>query len=239
MSGHSKWSTIKRAKAVTDARRSAVFTKLAKAVMVAARLGGADPSMNFRLRLAIQKAREGNMPNDNIDRAIKKGAGGGEGVTLQECVYEGIGHDGVGIIVQVLTDNRNRATSEVKNILVKNGATFGATNSVLWQFDHKGVIRIAKESHASLPESQQLALIDAGAEDIKEEPEGWTVICPKESLQHVIDAAAKNNIPCASQGLEYVPKNLVPTTHAGQIQKCLEELESHDDIESVYTNADF
>lgn len=240
MSGHSKWSTIKRAKAITDTRRSAAFTKLAKAITVAARHGGPDPDMNFRLRLAIQKAREGNMPNDNVDRAIKKGAGTGDGVTLQECVYEGFGPDGVGIVVEALTDNRNRTTAEIRNILTKHGGSLAAANSVLWQFEHKGVIRVASTTLANKNADElELALIDAGAEDFKIETEGWTIITPKEALQKVGEYLHTQNIASDSQGLEYVPKNLAATTHAAQLHTCLEELENHDDVNNVFTNADF
>ena len=167
MGGHSHWSTIKRQKGASDAKRGQLFTKLSREVTVAAREGGGDPAMNARLRLAVDKAREGNMPMDTIKRAIERGSGGGEGNALQEITFEGYGPGGVAILVQTLTDNRNRTVSELRTTLARNGATLGEAGSVGWQFENKGLIVLSTDG--ADPEEIGLQAIDAGAEDVRVE----------------------------------------------------------------------
>lgn len=239
MSGHSKWSTIKRQKAVTDARKAAVFTKLAKAITLAAREGGTDPETNFRLRLAMQKGRDANMPNDNIDRAIKRGAGEGEGVELSEVLYEAYGPGGIGILIEGVTDNKNRTAAEMKHLLTRSGGSLATANSVAWQFDQKGVVRISKDALQRIDDTEafQLKLIDAGAEDVEDETEGWTITTPKESFSNIMDVIAERSMTPESQGLEYIPQNLVPTENKKSIETIIGQLEEHDDVTSVYTNA--
>ena len=164
MSGHSKWSQIKRQKGVNDAKRGQVFTRLGREIAMAARESGGDPDANFRLRLAVQRARESNMPADNIDRAIKRGIGGGESGDLDEIVYEGYGPGGGAVIVQVMTDNRNRTVGEVRNVFTKNGGNLGESGSVAWQFEDRGVITVAVNGHDI--EELELLAIDAGAVDV-------------------------------------------------------------------------
>ena len=238
MSGHSKWSTIKRQKGITDARRSAVFTKHAKLITVAARIGGADTDTNFKLRLAIQKAREANMPNDNIDRAIQKGAGGSDGAQLESIMYEGYGPHGSALIIEGVTDNKNRTTGEFRNILSKAGGSLASQNSVAWQFTQKGVVRIASATlEGRNTDELQLALVDAGADDVIEETEGWTILCAREQFANMLAAIHKLGIPIASQGLEYIPNSTVDPVDRASLEKLIETLEEHDDVENVYTNA--
>lgn len=238
MSGHSKWSTIKRQKAITDNRRSAVFTKHAKLITVAARIGGADTDTNFRLRLAIQKAREANMPNDNIERAIQKGAGSSGDTQLESVMYEGYGPHGSALIIEGVTDNKNRTTGELRNILSKAGGSLASTNSVAWQFTQKGVARISSDALAGRNSDEiQLAIVDAGADDVIEEPEGWTILCPREQFAKVLAAINHLKMPVASQGLEYIPNATVDPVDRAATEKLIETLEDHDDIENVYTNA--
>ena len=239
MSGHSKWSQIKRQKAVTDNRRAAVFTKLAKAITVAARAGGGDIDSNFKLRLAVQKGREANMPNENIDRAIKKGTGEDKDHELFEVIYEGYGPDGIAVLIEAVTDNKNRTTAEIRSMLTKSGGSLASTNSVAWQFEYKGILRISSDS---LPKKQhdefELELIDAGADDVQEEPEGWTVTAPKESFAKVVDVVRAHTITMDSQALEYIAKTPVAPVHPNAVQTLMEQLEEHEDIDNVYTNAE-
>jgi len=240
MSGHSKWSTIKRQKAVTDSRRAAVFTKLAKAITLAAREGGKDPETNFKLRLAMQKARGANMPNDNIDRAIKRGAGEGEDTQLFEVLYEAYGPGGAGLLIEGVTDNKNRTAAEMKHLLTKFNGSLATANSVAWQFDYKGIIRISNEQLKNIPDKDalQLKLIDGGAEDVDEQNEGWTITTSRDSLSSVVDIVSKHGIVPDSQQLEYIPQNLSPVDNPKPIESIIEELEEHDDVSNVYTNAD-
>ena len=239
MSGHSKWSQIKRQKAVTDNRRAAVFTKLAKAIAVAARAGGGDAETNFRLRLAVQKGREANMPNDNIDRAIKRGTGEDKEHELHEVLYEGYGPDGIAVLIETVTDSKNRTTAELRSTLTKAGGSLASTNSVAWQFDYTGVIRISADALPKTGRDEfQLTLIDAGADDVAEEPEGWTIISSKDVFARVLDVVRSNNITPESQALEYIAKTPVVPANPTAVQALIDELEEHDDITTVYTNAE-
>ncbi|MFA6042597.1 MAG: YebC/PmpR family DNA-binding transcriptional regulator [Patescibacteria group bacterium] len=236
MSGHSKWSTIKRQKGVADAKRSSVFTKLGKAIVVAARLGGADPAMNFRLRLAVEKAREASMPKDNIERAIAKGSGTAEGQQLEEVTYEGFGPGGTAIIVEAVTDNRNRTVHEVKTLFSKHGGTMGNENSVRWQFDRRGVLRIAAEHLPKDHDTFALQMIEEGAEDVKDDPEGITLLTQPEALEKV--KVALGTTPVASADIEFVPKTPLPLSPADaeKLHTLTGILEDHADVTNVWTN---
>ena len=239
MSGHSKWSVIKRAKGITDSRRSQVFTKLGHAITVAARLGGADPAMNFRLRLAIEKAKAASLPKDNIDRAIAKGAGT-DGKQIEELTYEGFGPGGVALVIQTITDNHNRTVTELRTLLTKRGGNLGSEGSVAWQFNSKGVIRIAAEQLAGKDkEDIELKAIEAGADDVQDAVEGLTVTCPPTDL-HKLQAFMENQgLQLASADVELVPTTPLTLTPADneKLQRVVEALEEHDDVTAVWTNA--
>ena len=240
MSGHSKWSQIKRQKAVTDKKKGGLFTKLANAITVAARNGGGDPAMNFKLRITVEKARAANMPNDNIDRAITKGIGGGDGATLEEVVYEGFGPSGVAIIAEVTTDNKNRSASEIRNIFSKCGGNLGNTGSVGYLFSKKGVLRILKNKVIN-KDDFELRIIDAGAEDIIEEDEGFTIYTPTESLAPVKDAVEKMGLVPETADIELIPATKVAIADQqikDKITNLLDELDANDGVTNYYTNAD-
>ena len=239
MSGHSKWAQIKRRKGVADARRGQVFTKLGREITVAVRQGGGDPDANFRLRLAIQRARDSNMPLDNIERAIKRARGEGEGGALSEVTFEGYGPGGSAILLDALTDNRNRTVAEIRNILTRSGATLGESGSVTWIFDPKGVIVI----DANDADAEELALlaIDAGAEDVKVEEGTVEVHTAPDALEAVRRALEEQGITVSSAELSRVPKTLVKLEEKAALQalKLLDRLEEVDEVQHVYTNADF
>lgn len=239
MSGHSKWSKIKHRKGIDDIKRGNLFTKLTREIIVATRQGGSNPEGNFRLRLAIQKARANNMPLENIERAIKKGSGETEGGgSLAEVVLEGYGPGGTAIMVSALTDNRNRTIQEVRSTFTRHGGSLGESGCVSWLFDSKGVITVNTDKID--PDELALAAIDAGAEDVKIE-EGYVEIytLPAE-MEKVMKNLEKKNITIESSELVMVPKSLVQLDEksAAQALKLLERLEEIDDIQNVYTNAD-
>lgn len=239
MSGHSKWSTIKRQKGIADARRSQVFTKLGHAIAVAARLGGPDPAMNFRLRLAIEKAKAASLPKDNIDRAVAKGAGTG-GQQIEEVTYEGFGPGSVALVIQAMTDNRNRTVSEIRNIVTKLGGTLGNENSVAWQFTSKGVIRIPAEELANKNKDDlTLACIDAGADDAQDDPEGLTILCAPNNLQKLQDYVQAQGLKAVSADIELIPNTPITlsATDDAKLQRVVEALEEHDDVSAVWTSA--
>lgn len=238
MSGHSKWSQIKRQKAVTDQRRSGLFTKLANAITIAAKQGGGDPDMNFRLRMTIDKAREANMPNDNIERAIKRVTGDGSGTTIEEVLYEAYAPDGIAVVIEAATDNKNRTASHVKGILSKHNASLGSPNSVLWMFDTRGVIRVDR-THVPDKEVFELAMIDAGANDIDQQEEGYTVVTEPENLGDIQQVLAQMNIPPVSADVERIAQNQITLTDKQQesLQKLLDALEEDEDITNCFTNA--
>ncbi|MFH1668271.1 MAG: YebC/PmpR family DNA-binding transcriptional regulator [Candidatus Komeilibacteria bacterium] len=233
MSGHSKWATTKRAKEVTDSKRSSLFTKLAKAIGLAARDGG-DPTMNFKLRMAIDRAKKFSLPKDNIERAIKSGAGGPGGQAMEEITYEGFGPDGIALIMEVITDNKNRAVSEIKHILSKNGGNLGSSGSVLWLFNHQGVIYLKQ---ASLTDEQELQIIDAGAEDILTD-DGIAIYTAATELNNVKQKLEQANFEIEDSGLEYIAKEKVKPKKEETIIKLMELLDENDDVQNVYTNAD-
>ncbi|MCX6739850.1 MAG: YebC/PmpR family DNA-binding transcriptional regulator [Candidatus Parcubacteria bacterium] len=239
MSGHSKWATTKRAKGATDARRAILFTKLAKLITVAARDKGGDPAINFSLRLAMDKAKAANMPKDNIDRAIKRGTGDGDGAIIEEMVYEGFGPSGVAIILKCLTDNKNRASSELKHLFSEYGGSLAGPGAVAWQFEHKGVIRLNNEQLTGRNwDELELQLIDLGAQDIIKGDEGVTVYCGVSDLQKVRKGLEDLNFNLEDAAMEYVAKEKVKVDdETGQkISAFLEALDENEDVEDYYTN---
>lgn len=235
MSGHSKWATTKRAKAVVDAKRGAAFTKIANIIAIAARKG-TDPTSNFSLRMAIDKARAVNMPKENIERAIKRGSGESGGAQLEELVYEAIGPAQVQFVVKCLTDNRNRSAAEVRHLFDKHG---GQMSAVLWNFEQKGVIEISKSKFPmSKMEELELELIDAGAEDIINEDEGVTIITAIGDLQAVKKFLETKNIATESAEIEYVAKDKVSPTgeDEAKIEKLIDALEENEDVAEYFTN---
>jgi YebC/PmpR family DNA-binding regulatory protein len=241
MSGHSKWATIKRKKGAADAKRGQLFTKLTREITVAAKEGGGDPDSNFRLRLAVQKARAENMPADNIQRAIQRGAGGGEGgANFDEIMYEGYGPHGVAFIVQALTDNRNRTVSEVRSIFTKAGGSLGESNSVGWMFEPRGLIYIEPKKGED-PDELSLAAIDAGAEDVSVDDDGQLEIVTQfQDLKHVQDAVTGAGMQVVNAERTMIPKTTMSLDDKGMEQnlRLVERLEELDDVQTVYTNLD-
>lgn len=239
MSGHSKWSSIKHQKGVTDARRGQLFTKLTREIIIAVREGGNNPEINFRLRLAMQKARDNNMPHDNVDRAIKRGSGDLGGAILIELVLEGYGASGTAILVQALSDNRNRTVQEVRNIFSRNGGSLGENGCVAWLFDSKGVVIVKTDGS----DADELALyaIDAGAEDVKVETDYVEIYTSPGELEAVRTAMEQKNLTIASAELSMVPKSLVQLDEKAAIQtlRLLDKLEDMDEVQTVSSNADF
>ena len=233
MSGHTKWSKIKRKKGVADAKRSANYTKLANIISVAARNGG-DPDTNFQLRMAIDKAKSFSLPKDNIERAIKRGTGELEGQQIEEMIYEGYGPDGIAIVIDVVTDNKNRASANIKHILSKYGGNLGAPNSVMWQFQQKGVITLDKNE---LSDEEQLELIDSGADDIKTD-EGITIYTSVNQFENVKKKIESISLPTLEAGLEYVAKDTVKPQKEESLLKLFEALDDCDDVNNFYSNAD-
>lgn len=230
MSGHSKWSTIKRAKDIKDAKRSSLFTKLSKNIAVAAR-HGIDQDTNFKLRIAVDKARSLNMPKENIARAIKKGSGTDEGVQIEELLYEIYGPEGVALIVEILTDNRNRTISNLKHILNKHNGNLGNVGSVLWMFERKGEIVLDKNK---LSPEEELNIIEAGAEDIIiDEP--VKIITSIDNLETVKN---KLNLPIQSSATIYLAKDKIPVKDEEKLLNLMEALDDDDDVNNIYTNAD-
>ena len=239
MSGHSKWSTIKRQKGVADSKRSQLFTKLGREIDAAVRQGGENPEINFRLRLIIQKARDHNMPIDNIERAIKRAAGTAEGANLIEASYEGYGPGGVAILLETLSDNRNRTISEVRNVLSRGGGNLGESGSVAWIFEPKGVITVT----AGDIDDEELSLfaIDAGAEDIKVMDDSLEIQTKPEVLEGLRNALEDRKVTIVSAEILMVPNNVVMLDEKAALQalRLLDRLEELDDVQRVFTNADF
>ncbi|MEN6478987.1 MAG: YebC/PmpR family DNA-binding transcriptional regulator [Anaerolineales bacterium] len=237
MSGHSKWATIKRAKGAADAKRGAVFTKLGHEIALAAREGGPDPDANFRLRIVLDKARAANMPKDNIERAIKRGSGdGGEGTTLEEYIYEGYGPGGSAILVQTLTDNRNRTVAEVRHVFSRYGGNLGADGCVAWMFERKGVITINPEGQD--PDEIMLVAIDAGADDVEVGDGEIEVTTALQDFKAVLDALLAAGLKVESSSVAWVPNSQIDMSDAEAIRnlKLVEALEDLDDVQEVFTN---
>ena len=239
MSGHSKWSSIKHQKGVADAKRGQLFTKLTREIIVVVRQGGSNPEANFRLRLAIQKARDNNMPLDNIEKAIKRGSGTIEGANLAEMVLEGYGPGGAAILVQALSDNRNRTIQDVRNIFSRSGGNVGESGCVAWLFDLKGLISV--ETNDLDAEELALQAIDAGAEDVKLENSYVEIYTKPEELEVVRTALEQKNLPVASAELSMIPKTTVELEEKVALQtlKLLDKLEELDEVQHVSSNADF
>jgi len=239
MSGHSKWASIKHKKGALDAKRGKLFTKLIREITVAAREGGGDPEANPRLRLAVQKAKDANMPSDNIDRGIKKGTGELEGATYENVSFEGYALGGVAIIVEGLTDNRNRTTSEVRSIFTKRGGNMAGEGSVAFQFERKGVFTV-KKSDANEEELMEIAL-DAGAEDFTSEDDFFQIICAPQDFDKVRSGMVAKGVKIESGELSQEPKNTIkiddPDT-ARKILALVDDLEDNDDVQNVYANFD-
>jgi len=232
MSGHSKWATIKRAKSANDARRSNVFTKLSKNIAVAAK-AGADPDINFKLRIAIDKARVFNMPKDNIERAIKRGSGGGDDSRIESLLYEAYGPEGVAIIIEILTDNKNRAVSNLKHVLNKHGGNLGNSGSVLWMFEYKGEIILDKNE---INNEDELKIIDSGAEDIVQDGQ-IKVITSIDDLEKVKDQLQTNGFKIESSEMIYWPKDKVAIKDEEKLLKLLDALDDDEDVNNIHTNA--
>jgi len=239
MSGHSKWSSIKHQKGVTDARRGQLFTKLTREIIVVVRQGGSNPESNFRLRLAVQKARDNNMPLENIERAIKRGSGEIEGVTLAEMVLEGYGPGGAAILVQALTDNRNRTLQDIRNIFSRSGGSLGENGCVAWLFDSRGLITVPINDLDA--EELELQAIDAGAEDVKVENDYLEIYTKLEDMEKTRAAMEQQNLTIASSELIMTSKNMVELEEKSALQtlKLLDKLEELDEVQHVTTNADF
>lgn len=240
MSGHSKWATIKRKKEQIDSRRGAAFTKLSKNISVAAK-GGKDPDMNPALRTAIENARAANMPKDNIEKAILKGAGEIPGAVYEEVLYEAYGPGGVAMIIECVTDNTNRTVSFVRSTMTKAGSSLGSSGSVLFQFEQKGMIRLAADAFASVADKDELELelIDAGAEDIDENEDEITIVTSRESLHAVSQLLADKQITVESAALSWMSSQHAPIDEATaeKLHNLIDTLEGDDDVVAVHTNA--
>jgi YebC/PmpR family DNA-binding regulatory protein len=239
MSGHSKWAQIKRQKGVTDSRRGQLFTKLGREITVAARQGGADADGNVRLRLAIQRAKDNNMPSDTIDRAVKRGAGAGDAAELQEITYEGYGPGGTAIMVEVLTDNRNRSAAELRAVFTRSGGNLGEAGSVAWQFESRGVITV--NTGGKPVEDIELAAIDAGAEDVTSSDDVVEIVTSPTELEAVRRQLSEQRLAIASAELDMIAKTTVDLSdhESEQILRLLDRLEELDDVQRVYSNAEF
>lgn len=238
MSGHSKWSTIKHKKAAKDARRGKLFTKFIKEITVAARMGGGDAATNPRLRTAVQTARDNSMPNDNIERAIKKGAGELEGVSYEEVSYEGYGPGGAAFLVQAWTDNRNRTVSDIRRLFSKHGGSLGETGCVAWMFDSKGLIVVSRDE---VEEEALLGLaLEAGAEDVTESDDVFEVVTRPEDFAAVRESLENGKVPMLSAEVAMIPKNTMKLgeREAEQTLSLTEDLEDLDDVQSVAANFD-
>ena len=238
MSGHSKWHSIKHKKGALDAKRGKLFTKFIKEITVAARSGGGDPDGNARLRKAILDAKAGNMPNDTIERAIRRGTGEEEGVNYEEITYEGYGPRGVALLIEAMTDNRNRTVAEIRHLFSKNGGNLGESGSVGWMFEKKGYIVVDKAAKAE-DELFELA-IDAGAEDLRDDEENFEIITSQEKFEGVLAAVKSAGIEPQVSEVTMVPQNYIKLDgqEARQMLKLMEALEDHDDVQKVSANFD-
>ena len=236
MSGHSKWSTIKRKKGKVDAQRGKIFTKIIRVITVAARSGGGDPETNVKLKTAIQLAKENNMPNENIERAIKRGTGEADGVSYEELLYEGYGPGGVAVLIEALTDNKNRTTPEIRKIFSKNAGNLGENGCVAWMFDKRGYF-IFEKAKVNEDTIVDLAL-EADAEDVKSDNENIEVITPPEDYQKFSNLIKEQNIDCLLSEVTLIPKTTVDLEgkKATQMLNLMEQLEEQDDVQKVYAN---
>ncbi len=239
MAGHSKWSTIKRKKARVDAQRGKIFTKLAREIIVAAKQGGGDPEANIRLKNAIARAKEANVPNENIQRAIQRGTGEAGDANYEEIIYEGYGPGGTAVMLEIMTDNRNRTAGEIRHLFSKYGGNLGETGCVSWMFDTKGLIIVEKESNPGLDADGFLLLaLDAGAIDIREEDDSLEVITEPSRLSQVKDVLEVEGVNIGHSSIARIPKTTVTLSgeQAEQMLKLMDALEDHDDVQEVYAN---
>jgi YebC/PmpR family DNA-binding regulatory protein len=238
MSGHSKWASIKHKKAAQDAKRGKIFTKVIRELSIAARMGGGEPDTNPRLRKAISDAKAVNMPADNIKRAIMKGTGQLEGVSYEEIAYEGYGPGGVAIYVEALSDNKNRTVSELRHIFTKNSGHIGESGCVAWMFKRKGYV-VVEQKKASEDELLEI-ILDAGAEDLREDGSNFEIFTPPEDFEAVANALKEHDIELAASNIGYIPQNYVKLEgkQAQQLLRLMEELEDHDDVQHVWANFD-
>jgi len=238
MAGHSHWKNMARHKAIVDAKRGKVFSKLSRYIIIAARNGGGDPTMNLPLRYAIDKARSVSMPKDNIEKAIKRGTGDTEGVNFDEIMYEGFGPGGVAVLVEVMTDNRNRTNGEIKKIFERSNATVGVPGSVGYMFDRKGFFAIDAAKHSDEDALMSIAL-EAGAEDMQREGDAFEITCEPSSFSSLIEALKKANIETSEAEVKYIPKMQkdLDLETGKKVMKFVENLDDHDDVQNVYTDA--
>lgn len=236
MSGHNKWSKIKNKKGSEDARRGKIFTKLGRNISVAVREGGDNPEYNPALKVAIDKAKAENMPNDNIERAIKKASGDTNGANFERIIYEGYAKDGVAVIVDCLTDNKNRTAPDIRHIFDKNGGNLGTDGSVMFMFNRKGLIEIEKDGIDF--DELMLNVIDLGAEDVSDEDDVYQIITSVEDFQTVLDGVKKENYKLSKADISYLADNLIDAQESNnkQIMKLIDALEDNDDVQEVYTN---
>jgi YebC/PmpR family DNA-binding regulatory protein len=238
MSGHSKWHTIKHKKGAADAKRGKVFTRIIKELTVAARNGGGDPEANPRLRTIVAEAKANNMPRENIERAIRRGTGEEPGVSYDEVTYEGYGPGGVALMIDTLTDNKNRTVGEIRHLLSKHAGNLAAENSVAWMFSRKGQIVVEK---GRIDEDKLLsAALDAGADDMNDDESGWEIVCAPERFEAVRDAIKALGVEPASAAIAMVPQNYIKLVgrEAQQMLKLMEAIEDHDDVQHVWANFD-
>ena len=241
MSGHSKWSTIKRKKGKTDAARGAEFTKLAREIIVAAKAGGGNPESNFRLRVAIAKAKAANVPNDNIKRAIEKGAGGADGANYEELTYEGYGPGGTAVIVKAMTDNRNRTAGEIRYIFSKNGGNLWESGCVGWMFKEKGMLTVEREGCKLSADDLMLLALELGADDVLEEEGVMEIVTSLDAFQGVKEGMEKEGVVFSDSELTMSAENAVMVTDLEQakyVLRMMEALDDHDDVQNTYTNFD-
>ncbi|MFH1029630.1 MAG: YebC/PmpR family DNA-binding transcriptional regulator [bacterium] len=241
MSGHSKWATIHRQKEAIDAKKGAIFTKLARNITMAVRDKGGDPEMNSALKSAIDKAKEFNMPKDNIEKAIKRGTGELEGMNIEEITYEAFGPDGIALIIKCITDNRNRTVSNIRHILTKHGGNLGEAKTVLWMFEEKGVVRFNESQLAEKKLARddfELSIIDAGAEDLKNEGGEIVIYAGAKDIQKIKETLESKGIIIESAGLEWIAKNEIESKaeSMGKIERLMEALDDEEDVQDVYSN---
>jgi YebC/PmpR family DNA-binding regulatory protein len=238
MSGHSKWHTIKHKKGAADAKRGKIFTRIIKELTVAARSGGGDPDANPRLRTIVAEAKSVNMPADNIKRAIQRGTGELPGVTYEEVTYEGYGPGGAALIIEALTDNKNRTVGEIRHLLSKHGGNLGESNSVAWMFEKKGYVVVEKSK--AREEALMDAALDAGADDMRDDGDNWEIVSAPDAFQQVVDAVKRLGIEPAAAEVAMLPQNYIKLEGktAQQMIKLMEVLEEHEDPKQVWSNAD-
>ncbi len=238
MSGHSKWHSIKHKKGALDAKRGKVFTRIIKELTVAARVGGGDVNMNPRLRTIVTEAKSVNMPADNIQRAIRRGTGEEPGMTYEEVTYEGYGPGGAAVIIETVTDNRNRTVGELRHMLSKHGGNLGESNSVAWMFDKRGYIVVEKTK--AVEDTLMAAALDAGADDMRDDDDNWEILSPPSAHEAVLEAVKKLGIEPASAQVAMLPQNYIKLEGktAQQMVRLMDALDDHDDVQHVWSNFD-